>query len=134
MTEAIVVAIRLVSYVVILIIMAVMANTMSMTARERINEYATIRAIGFSPVFLVKLIFLESLFLSFIGGCIGVALTFPAASIFSSITGTLFPVFEVSIETVVNQVFLVILTGAVSSLFPSIKAIKINITSGLRAI
>jgi putative ABC transport system permease protein len=134
MTEAIVVAIRLVSYVVILIIMAVMANTMSMTARERINEYATIRAIGFSPVFLVKLIFLESLFLSFVGGCIGVALTFPAASIFSSITGTLFPVFEVSIETVVNQVFLVILTGAVSSLFPSIKAIKINITSGLRAI
>ncbi|HQU51003.1 MAG TPA: ABC transporter permease, partial [Casimicrobiaceae bacterium] len=35
MTEAILVAIQAVSYVVILIIMAVMANTMAMTARER---------------------------------------------------------------------------------------------------
>ena len=40
---------RLVSYVVILIIIAVLANTMAMTARERIKEYATIRAIGFQP-------------------------------------------------------------------------------------
>ena len=134
MTEAIVVAIRLVSYVVILIIMAVMANTMSMTSRERIREYATIRAIGFSPLFLIKIIFMESLFLSIVGGVVGVALTFPAAYIFSSTTGTLFPVFEVSQETVIYQIFLVILTGLVSSLFPSIKASNINITSGLRSI
>ncbi|MFL2656895.1 MAG: ABC transporter permease [Burkholderiaceae bacterium] len=134
MTEAIVVAIRLVSYVVILIIMAVMANTMSMTSRERIREYATIRAIGFSPLFLIKIIFMESLFLSIVGGVFGVALTFPAAYIFSSTTGTLFPVFEVSQETVIYQIFLVILTGLVSSLFPSIKASNINITSGLRSI
>ena len=44
MTEAIVVAIRIVSYLVIFIIMAVMANTMAMTARERTAEYATLRA------------------------------------------------------------------------------------------
>lgn len=134
MTEAIVVAIRLVSYVVILIIMAVMANTMSMTSRERIREYATIRALGFPPLFLIKIIFMESLFLSVVGGAVGVVLTFPAASLFSSTTGTLFPVFEVSMETVRSQIFLVILTGVVSSLFPSIKAARVNITSGLRSI
>jgi putative ABC transport system permease protein len=49
MTEAIVVAIRIVSYLVIFIIMAVMANTMAMTARERTAEYATLKALGFSP-------------------------------------------------------------------------------------
>jgi putative ABC transport system permease protein len=49
MTEAIVVAIRIVSYLVIFIIMAVMANTMAMTARERLPEYATLKALGFSP-------------------------------------------------------------------------------------
>jgi len=38
MTEAIIVAIRLVSYVVIVIIMVVAANTMAMTARERMAE------------------------------------------------------------------------------------------------
>src|SRR5690606_1011774 len=49
MTEAIVVAIRIVSFLVIFIIMAVMANTMAMTARERMAEYATLKALGFGP-------------------------------------------------------------------------------------
>ncbi|HYD83663.1 MAG TPA: FtsX-like permease family protein, partial [Opitutus sp.] len=48
-TEAIVIAVRFVSYVVIVIILAVMANTMSMTARERMAEYATLKALGFQP-------------------------------------------------------------------------------------
>ena len=48
MTEAILVAIQAVSFVVIVIIMAVMANTMAMTARERYAEYATMKALGFA--------------------------------------------------------------------------------------
>ena len=48
-TEAIVIAIRIVSFVVIFIILAVMANTMAMTARERLAEYATLKALGFGP-------------------------------------------------------------------------------------
>ncbi len=43
MTEAIVIAIQLVSFVVIIIIMAVVANTMAMSARERTGEYASIQ-------------------------------------------------------------------------------------------
>jgi putative ABC transport system permease protein len=49
MVETIVVAIQGVSYIVILIIMAVAANTMAMTARERLSEYATLKALGFKP-------------------------------------------------------------------------------------
>src|SRR5213596_1875541 len=41
MSEAILVAVEAVSYIIIVIIMAVMANTMTMTARERLAEYAT---------------------------------------------------------------------------------------------
>ena len=48
MTEAILLAIEAVSFVVIVIIMAVMANTMAMTARERYAEYATLKALGFA--------------------------------------------------------------------------------------
>ena len=43
MTEAIMTAIQLVSFVVIVIIMAVMANTMAMSVRERLGEYAVLR-------------------------------------------------------------------------------------------
>src|SRR5258708_36351480 len=46
-TEAIVTAVRIVSFVVIVIIFAVVANTMAMTARERLAEGATLEAPGF---------------------------------------------------------------------------------------
>ncbi len=52
MTEAILIAIRIVSYVVIVIIMVVAANTMAMTARERIGEYATLKTLGFGPRYI----------------------------------------------------------------------------------
>ncbi len=104
MTEAIVVAIRIVSFLVIFIILAVMANTMAMTARERTSEYATLKALGFGPGFLGRLIFGESLAIAVVGGALGVALTFPVADAFAARMGTLFPVFYVSRETVWLQI------------------------------
>ncbi len=61
MTELILIAIQAVSLVVILIIMAVMANTIAMTARERTAEYATLKALGFGPAFIGWLIVGESM-------------------------------------------------------------------------
>ena len=56
------------SFVVIVIIMAVMANTMAMTARERYAEYATLKALGFANGFVALLIFAESLGIALVGG------------------------------------------------------------------
>ncbi len=67
MTEAILLAIQAVSFVVIVIIMAVMANTMAMTARERSSEYATLKALGFSGGFVAMLIFAESIGIALAG-------------------------------------------------------------------
>ena len=89
---------------------------------------------GFNPLFLIKLIFSESILLSLVGGILGVILTFPAAELFSMTTGTLFPVFEVSRETVLLQLSLTLLTGLTAAILPSIKASNINITSGLRTV
>ncbi len=87
MSDAIIVAIRLVSFVVILIIMAVMANTMAMSARERLHEYATLKALGFGPGFLASLICGESLLLALAGGMLGAALLYPAAAGFPAAAG-----------------------------------------------
>ena len=73
--EQIILTIRIVSFVVIFIIMAVVANTMAMTARERLTEYATLKALGFGPGFVASLIFGEALMLSLIGGVLGILLT-----------------------------------------------------------
>jgi putative ABC transport system permease protein len=134
MSDAIVVAIRLVSFVVILIIMAVMANTMAMSARERLSEYATLKALGFGPGFLATLIVGESLLLALAGGAIGIALLYPAAAAFAARMGTLFPVFEVTPLTVAMQAASAVAVGLVAAVAPVVRAVRVNIVDGLRSV
>ncbi|WMW81992.1 FtsX-like permease family protein [Undibacterium cyanobacteriorum] len=131
MSEAILVAVNAVSYVIIIIIMAVMANTMSMTARERLAEYATLKALGFSPSFVVKLLFGESLVIALIGGGAGMLLTLPIAAGFAKAVGTLFPVFVVSETTMALQVLACLVVGVVAAAWPAWKMSRIDIVNGL---
>ncbi len=132
MTELILVAIQAVSFVVILIIMAVMANTIAMTARERTSEYATLKALGFGPAFIGWLIVGESLLIALVGGAVAVAVTFPIANAFARTMGTLFPVFFVSKETVLFQFAAAGVIGLVASAWPAWSAGRIRIVDGLR--
>ena len=134
MTGTIVVAIKLVSYVVIFIIMAVMANTMAMTARERTSEYATLKALGFSPLFVSALVFGESLMLALLGGALGVALSFPVAAAFGKAMGTMFPVFNISAGTVGLQFLCALTVGVLAAIAPARRAATVRIVEGLRAV
>jgi putative ABC transport system permease protein len=134
MTEAIVVAIRVVSFVIIVIIMAVMANTMAMAARERLSEYATLKALGFHPWFLGALIFGESLFIALASGVLGILATFPLVWTFGNVVAKLFPVFQISAQTLALQAAAVAIVGVVAAAVPSWRASRVSIAEGLRAI
>jgi putative ABC transport system permease protein len=134
MTEVIVVAVRIVSILVIFVILAVMANTMAMTARERTAEYATLKALGFGPRYVAALIFGESLAIALIGGALGILLTFPVASAFGAQMGTLFPVFNVSPATVWLELAAAAGVGAAAALLPAWRAARVRIADGLRAV
>jgi putative ABC transport system permease protein len=134
MSEAILLAIQAVSFVVIVIIMAVMANTMAMTARERGAEYATLKALGFGSAFVSLLIFGESLLIALTGGLAGAALTFPVAARFREALGQFFPIFYVSQETVALQLGAALVVGAVAAVFPAWRASRQSVVEGLRAI
>lgn len=134
MTEAILLAIEAVSYIVIVIIMAVMANTMAMTARERYAEYATMKALGFPAPFVVMLILAESLGIALAGGLIGIALTFPVASGFAGAVGSLFPVFYVSQQTMLMQLAAALVIGLVAAGIPAWRAAQLRIVDGLRSL
>jgi putative ABC transport system permease protein len=134
MSEAIVTAVRLVSYVVILIIMAVMANTMAMSARERLAEYATLKALGFGPGFLARLIFGESILLALTGAVLGIGLLFPVAALFLARMGTLFPIFEVRARTLALQAACALAVGVVAAIAPTLRATRVNIVEGLRSV
>jgi len=134
MTEAILLAIQAVSFVVIVIIMAVMANTMAMTARERGSEYATLKALGFSGGFVARLIMAESIGIALFGGAVAIALTLPLARAFAERMGTLFPIFFVSEETMLLQACAALCVGVVAALFPAWRTASVRIVDGLRAV
>jgi putative ABC transport system permease protein len=134
MTEAIMVAIQIVSYVVIVIIMVVAANTMAMTARERIVEYATMKTLGFGPLHIAVTVFGESLVISLAGGVLGVLLTFPAARGIETELSQFFPVFTVAPLTIWLDLAAALLVGLVSGIFPTWRGATIRIADGLRRI
>lgn len=132
MTEAILDAIRLVSIAVIVIILAVVANTMAMSVRERLWEYAVFKTLGFGGWRIAGIIFGESLVLTLVGGGLGIALTFPAAVLFRRALGQFFPVFEVSPLTIQLSLAAAVAVGVLAALFPARQALRVRIADGLR--
>lgn len=131
LSQAIITAIRLVSFVVIVIILAVMANTMAMSVRERMSEYAVFKTLGFGGGYIACLILGESLVISCLGGALGILLTFPAAHVFSRAVGDFFPVFIVARETIYLDILASLLVGGVAAVFPMFRAVSVRIAEGL---
>ena len=134
MTEAIVIAIQLVSFVVIIIIMVVVANTMAMSARERTGEYAVFKTIGFGKWHIAGLIFGESFFITLTGCALGVFATFPAARAFGDAMSAYLPIFHVSRQTIYLDVVAAVVVAVVAAVIPTFRSVNIRIAEGLRKI
>jgi putative ABC transport system permease protein len=134
MSGAIVTAIQMVSFVVILIIMAVVANTMAMTTRERIGDYAIMKTLGFGGGSIATMIFGESLVISLTGCLTGMILTFPAARAFGHTLSTYFPIFIVSDQTLWLDLLAAFLIAFFAAIIPARRAIRVGIAEGLRRI
>lgn len=130
---AIITAMNVMSFVIIGIIMLVLANTMIMSARERTREYAVFKTLGFSAKHLIGLILGESLLISFLGGGIGLFLTFPLVEGFEqAMPKGYFPFFYIEPITVVLAVSATVLVGILSAIFPIQRALSTKIVDGFR--
>jgi len=134
MSEAILTAIRLVSLVIIVIIMAVVANTMAMSVRERLGEYVVFKTLGFHGRYLAGMILGESLLITGLGGLLGILLTFPAAEGFRRAVGTWFPVFRIEPETIYLGIAATLIVGVVAAVLPVWRVTTVRIAEGLRRI
>lgn len=134
MTGAIVTAIQMVSFVVILISLLVVANTMAMTIRERIGDYAIMKTLGFGGGSIAGMIFGEALVISLTGCLAGMALTFPAAKAFGHTLSAYFPIFLVSDETIWFDLLFAFLIAFFAAIIPARHAIRVGIADGLRRI
>ncbi len=134
MSDTIITAVQLVSLVVIAIILAVVGNTMAMTARERIGEYAVLKTLGFGAWRIGGLIVGESLVLTLSGCAIGILLSFPTADAFGRALEQFFPAFNVTAKTVYLDIAASLLVGIIAAIVPTWRAIATPIADGLRRI
>lgn len=134
LSGAIITSLEVISYVIIGIILMVLANTIIMSARERIREYAVLRTLGFTAFHVIGLIIGESLFISMSGGALGLALTFPVSSWFGAQFPTIFPVFAVQPSTVVLAALFALAVGLIAASFPAARSARMRIVDGLRQI
>ncbi|HWR83232.1 MAG TPA: ABC transporter permease [Candidatus Deferrimicrobium sp.] len=134
MGSAIIFGLNAISLLVVAIILLVLGNTMAMTARERVSEYAVMKTLGFGSWHIIGLIFGESLFIAAVGGAAGVALAFPVAKLVGLAVSNYFPVFKVEPVTYFLAVSAAGLVGLLAAVFPTGKALHTPIVKGLRII
>lgn len=131
MSGAIVTAVQMVSGIVVVVILAVAANTMAMSARERMSEFATLKVLGFGGGYLVLLVVGESLTIAALGGLVGGALTVPVVQVVARALSDWFPVFMVTRETLLLQAGVALLVGVVSGGLPAVRARTVRIADAL---
>jgi len=134
MSEAILMAITVVSYVVIGIILAVAANTMAMSARERLGEFAVMKTLGFGATALGGMLLAESLILSLSGTLLAVALMPPIAKGFSTYLSQFFPIFFVSRQTILLAFGFGLLVGVCAAIVPAVRVGTVRIAAAFRRI
>jgi len=134
MGNSIILGLKFISIMVIGIIMLVLGNTMAMTARERISEYAVLKTLGFRTVHLVGLIFGESLVIAALGGVMGTVLTLLMVPLVQGALGDFFPSFGARTITMVIAGLAALAVGLLAAIFPAAKAIRTPIVDGLRVI
>lgn len=132
-SSAIINGMQYMSFVIVGIIMLVLANTMIMSARERTREYAVLKALGFSARHLTGLILGESLFISAVGGGVGIVLTFASVNGMADyVPRSFFPVFELEPSNLILALIAVLVVGIAAAIFPIQRALTTRISDGFR--
>jgi putative ABC transport system permease protein len=113
-------------------ILLVAGNTMAQSVRERTNELAVLKTLGFPSAVVAGMVLAEALVITALGGAIGLGLATLFAQAMSASLQQFFPVIGVPPDTYVVGVILVIVLALLAALLPSIEAGRLKITEALR--
>ena len=116
---------------VLFTILLVSANTMAQAIRERTNELAVMKTLGFTDGHLLALVLCESVLLAVVGGGIGLALAW-AITQNGDPTGGFLPAFFLPNRDLVLGVALILLLGTCAGLLPALQASRLRIVDALR--
>jgi putative ABC transport system permease protein len=112
-------------------ILLVAGNTMAYAVRERTNELAVLKAIGFTDRAVLGLVLGESLVLAGLGGAIGLFLAWMLVSAGDPTGGSL-PMFFIPVKDLLAGIVLIGLMALVAGILPALQAQRLRIADALR--
>jgi putative ABC transport system permease protein len=112
-------------------ILLVAGNTMAYAVRERTNELAVLKAIGFTDRAVLGLVLGESLVLAGLGGAIGLFLAWMLVSAGDPTGGSL-PMFFIPLKDLLAGIVLIGLMALVAGILPALQAQRLRIADALR--
>jgi len=113
-------------------ILLVAGNTMAQAIRERTNELAVLKTLGFGESRILILVLLESIAIAVVGGGLGLALSYGFITVGGDPTGGLLPAFFFPTSQIILGVFLVLALGIASGFLPAWQASRLRIVDALR--
>jgi putative ABC transport system permease protein len=113
-------------------ILLVAGNTMAQAIRERINELAVLKTLGFSEARILNMVLLESIIIALVGGGLGLALSYIFITATGDPTHGLLPAFYFPIPALIAGVGLVFALGIGSGFLPAWQASRLRIVDALR--
>jgi putative ABC transport system permease protein len=112
----------------------VTGNTMAQSVRERTNEMAVLKTLGFSKPTVAGLVLLESFVITALGGVLGLGLAALTAESMSAALAQFFPVIGIPSSTYTTGAVLIVALSVLAALLPSAEAWRLKITDALRKV
>lgn len=110
----------------------VTANTMGQSVRERTNELAVLKTLGFTNNRVTVLVLIESLLITAIGGLLGLGLAWLLIQGLGDALRQFLPVFYLPQRDVVVGLLLMLGFGLLAGTLPAIQALRLRISDALR--
>ena len=131
--------IRAVMLAVLFVIVLIVANTIAMSARERVTEIAVMRALGFLRRHVLAIVLLETVVLSLLGGVIGSIVALPiirgmVEGMKHSPAAPFTYNFRVTGQTLLMAFLVSVGIGIASGIVPAIRSSRIKVVDGLRQV
>ncbi|MDA1184636.1 MAG: ABC transporter permease [Acidobacteria bacterium] len=109
----------------------VVASTMAQSVRERTSELAVLKTLGFTRGTVLLLVLSESLFITAVGGGLGLTLAWVIVQ-GGDPTGGMLPIFTLPQRDIAVGVGLIAAMGVLAGAAPALAAMRLRITDALR--
>jgi putative ABC transport system permease protein len=113
-------------------ILLVAGNTMAQAVRERINELAVLKTLGFGNGRILGMVLMESVLIAGVGGILGLIVSYIFITLGGDPTHGLLPAFFFPTPALISGVLLVGVLGLASGFLPAFQASRLRIVDALR--